>query len=199
MRGSGAFDGLFLDLLLGGGALAGLWYTIISLRQGRTVEDTPTSRVRSAAQGYVELEGRGLLPEGVQSLAPLTGLPCTWWSFRIEESEGSRRRWSVVESGKSQLPFLLDDGTGQCLIDPRGAQVFGASRTVWYGATRRPLAKLGQPDSLLGQMAGLMLRGDYRYTEHRLSVGGPLYAIGSFRSVGGASGPAGPSAKLLRP
>lgn len=156
MRGSGAFDGLFLDLLLGGGALAGLWYTIISLRQGRTVEDTPTSRVRSAAQGYVELEGRGLLPEGVQSLAPLTGLSCTWWSFRIEEAD-SRRRWSVVESGKSQQPFLL------------------------------------------GQMAGLMLRGDYRYTEHRLSVGGPLYAIGSFRSVGGASGPAGPSAKLLRP
>jgi len=42
----------------------------------RMMENTPTSRIRSAAQGFVELEGTGLLLEGPPIIAPLSGMTC---------------------------------------------------------------------------------------------------------------------------
>ena len=199
-------NGLIAEGLLLAGALYGLWVARRALREGRAIRDTPTSRVRSAAQGYVELDGIGRLPAGVQTQGPLTRLPCTWWSFKIEEVDAKRRSrgWSVVERGTSVTPFVLDDGTGACLIDPRGAQVFGAHKTVWYGSTRRPEVRIPDGTSILGKLADLLMRGDFRYTELRLMVDAPLYAIGEFGSVGGNGGVAATSdpgfavAQLLR-
>ncbi len=51
----------------------------------RLIEDTPTSRIRSAAQGYVELDGQSQLMDGPTIVAPLSGKPCTWYSFTVEE------------------------------------------------------------------------------------------------------------------
>ena len=47
---------------LSAAAVYSFWYTFKSWSKNRLIEDTPTSRVRSAAQGYVELAGRGALP-----------------------------------------------------------------------------------------------------------------------------------------
>ena len=135
MRHGGSLDTLFFELGLVAAAAGCLWYAYKSWRDGRVIRDTPTSRVRSAAQGYVELDGRGQLAPGVDTRAPLTRLPCTWWTYRIEEAQSSRRSrsWNTIERGTSDSVFWLDDGTGRCLIDPRGAQVFAAEKTVWYG------------------------------------------------------------------
>jgi hypothetical protein len=183
-------DRMVWEVLLAAGTLYSLWFAFKAWRDGRAVEDTPTSRVRSAAQGYVELDGRGILPPGVDIRAPLTRLPCTWWSFKIEQADSGRRSrsWTVVERGSSATPFALDDGTGTCLIDPRGAQVFGAHKTVWYGRTRRPDVRIPDGQSLLEKAFDVFIRGDFRYTELRLGVDAPLYAIGTFRSVGGVAG-----------
>src|SRR5574340_130547 len=45
-------------------------------RRTRAVADTPTSKVASAAQGYVELIGEGRPLGGAPLLSPLTQLPC---------------------------------------------------------------------------------------------------------------------------
>ncbi len=183
----GVIAWLMFNLVLGGGSLYALWFAVKAWRDSRAIEDTPTSRVRSAAQGYVELDGRGTLPPGVDTRGPLTRLPCTWWSFKIEKqkSEGRSRSWTVIERGSSVAPFVLHDGTGACLIDPRGAQVFGAHKTMWYGRTRRPDIRLADSPSVFGKVLDLLVRGDFRYTELRLAVDAPLYAIGAFRSLGG--------------
>src|SRR5690554_6778645 len=93
-----------LMLLFGGGVvlmLGGGWLSISRWSRIRHLLDTPTSRIRSAAQGYVELVG--VLRSGpVENLsAPLTGEPCLWWRYRIEEyrSNGKRSSWSLVERG----------------------------------------------------------------------------------------------------
>ena len=202
MRDGDQVNRLFVELALGAAVLYSLWYAIKSWRDGRVIRDTPTSRVRSAAQGYVELDGRGVLGERVDTRAPLTHLSCTWWSYKIEEADSGRRSrsWKTIERGTSTAPFYLDDDTGRCLIDPRGAQVFAVEKTVWYGSTRTPDVRIPEGSSILGRLADLLLRGDFRYTEHRMSVGAPLYAIGAFRSVGGiASVDAdAASAQLLR-
>ena len=79
------------------------------IRRARLIEDTPTAKVRSAAQGYLELIGRGKYLGDKPLVAPLTGTPCTWYSYKIEREvqSGKQTRWSTVESEISSLPFLL--------------------------------------------------------------------------------------------
>ncbi|MAT65955.1 MAG: hypothetical protein CMN57_09960 [Gammaproteobacteria bacterium] len=157
--------------------------------RARLIEDTPTARIRSAPQGYVELEGEaGLLP-GPPIVAPLTGRQCVWYRYRIEHEEHSfdskgrsRSHWRTVDSGTSEGLFALEDATGHCVIDPDGAEVHPDDKDVWRGHSRWPSE--GPPR----RRGGLRISaGDYRYTEERL-LPGPLYAVGWFESVRSADG-----------
>ncbi|NQD94242.1 hypothetical protein HP532_16495 [Pseudomonas sp. CrR25] len=166
----------------GAASLGGAWWCLQRLSQARHLLDTPTSKIRSAAQGYVEFYGVLREQANTAIVAPLTGKPCLWWRFKIEEyqSSGKNRSWRLLESGCSEGWLLLDDGTGSCLIDPRGAHVRPSTREVWRGNLRHPRGPAAS-----GWMAWLGSGKSYRYTEERLHVGQPLYAIGDFRSSGG--------------
>lgn len=159
----------------------GAFYAIFRfIQRYHIIEGTPTSKVRSAAQGYVELDGVGYLLPGPPIVAPLSGTTCTWYSYRVEEkvdildSRGRHRsRWQTLRHGTSDELFLLKDDTGECVIDPDGAEVTPALSEVWYGNT--PMWGGGLRRGRVGR---------YRYTERRMHPGDPLYAIGQFRSVG---------------
>jgi E3 Ubiquitin ligase len=180
------------------------WYACKSWAKNRAIVDTPTSRIRSAAQGYVELSGRGMLPADAHNRGPLTGLPCAWWRYKIEDrgNRGGPRissswrwgdpfssfwSWSSVDGGTSTEPFLLDDGTGRCLVDPRGAEVFPGVTTVWYGPTEWPEERIPGGGGALGWLLDHIPTGRYRYTEDRLQIGDHVCALGAFRSEGGVS------------
>jgi hypothetical protein len=165
-------------------ALYSFWFSFKSWARNRVIADTPTSRVRSAAQGYVELAGRSLPATNVPNKAPLTGMTCAWWRYKIELRKG--REWSDVDSGISEAPFFLDDGTGRCLIDPRGATVTPGATTVWYGPDEWPQGRIPDAPGVLGWLLSRMSTGRYRYTEHRLQPNDAVFAIGEFRSLGGA-------------
>jgi hypothetical protein len=150
-------------------------------RWARLIEDTPTSRVRSAAQGYVELVGTGRRMPGAPVIAPLSRQPCTWWRYTVERrsrDSKSRTRWSVVSRGVSDALFLLEDDTGQCIVDPDGAEVLPQVTNTWYGST--PLPEAGPPIHRGFRGFG----SDYRYRESRMHDGDPLYAVGWFRTEG---------------
>lgn len=168
-----------------GACVGGGWWCIKRLSEARFLLNTPTSKIRSAAQGYVELYGVvDALPDGAQLAGPLTGQPCLWWRFKIEEydDDGKHKRWRTVESGTSAEPIRLKDATGECLVDPRGAEVRPATRDVWHGSERHPLGASADT----GLLSALFSSGEYRYTEERLHAGQPLYAIGDFHTLGGA-------------
>jgi hypothetical protein len=162
-------------------AFAGYCFYLIwrNFRRARVIEDTPTARVRSAPQGYVELQGQARsLPEQ-PVIAPLTRTACVWFRFRIDREQHNSRsgsRWAEVESGTSDTPFLLTDETGACLVDPRRAEVTPALKKTWYGRSKWP--GQGQRGGLLGLLTG----GRYRYTEERID-GGDLYVLGWFDTV----------------
>ena len=160
----------------------GGWWFVRRFSQARHLLDTPTSKIRSAAQGYVEFYGILQETAEAQLSAPLTGTPCLWWRYRIEEyrSSGKNRSWRTLESGSSEAWLGLADGTGSCLIDPRGAEVRPATRVVWQGHLRHPL---GPPKT--GWSALFSSGKRYRYSEELLQAGQTLYAIGAFRSDGG--------------
>jgi len=182
-----ADDDLWFALLtlvvavVAGGAAALRW-----IRIARLIEDTPTSRIRSAAQGYVELAGQARPLPDTQNLAPLTQRPCVWWRYRISKKvEGGsgknrRTRWQTVASGRSSIPFLLDDETGTCIVKPDGAEVVTTETTTWYGDTPWPAG--GGPGAR-NAAAWLMSSGrDYRYAEERIYEHEKVYALGDFRS-----------------
>lgn len=164
--------------------LGGGWWCITKLRKARYLLDTPTSKIRSAAQGYVELYGVIKGAAGQMS-APLSAEPCVWWSFSIDEqirSDKNNTRWQQVEKSNSAALLCLNDGTGDCLIDPVGAHVIPMTKRIWYGTARHPRKEQLRKNFLQSMLSGVKR---YRYTEQRLHVNEPLYAIGDFVSGGG--------------
>ena len=129
-------------------------------RRYRQVHDLPTSRIASAAQGYVELFGRSVPILDSPVTAPLSNLACCWYRYCVQRKT-SDNKWRTEDEGESVAHFLLVDETGQCVISPDGAEVLYTRRNSWT-------------------------HGDRRYTEWLLVPQGPLYAIGEFRTTGGA-------------
>ncbi len=137
---SAADDFWIVAGILIGLTIAGFVGAFYFFMRKRIMEDTPTSKIRSAAQGYVELSGRGDLMEGPKIIAPLTSKYCTWYSYKVEERRhsGKNSRWATVQKGRSEELFLIIDETGQCVIDPEGASVTTIEKDVWYGSSSQP-------------------------------------------------------------
>jgi tetratricopeptide (TPR) repeat protein len=88
----------------------------------RLIQDLPTSRIRSAHQGYVELRGF-IRPGGGELIGcPACGHRCLW--FQYYQNKGRTR---VTPLGRTP-DIVLDDGTGQCLINPLGVELWSARR-----------------------------------------------------------------------
>lgn len=164
----------------------GLYYAWRCFHRARALADTATARIRSAPQGYVELKGRTELMDGHPVTAPLSGLPCCWYRYRIEQKT-SDGKWKTIDKGMSDDLFWLIDETGRCVLDPDGAEVIKTSRDVWYG-DGCPRALAGMEHGLPGWLKGLRgFSADYRYTEQRILSGEELHVLGLFRTVGGVS------------
>ncbi|MDE2049755.1 MAG: hypothetical protein KGJ72_01955 [Gammaproteobacteria bacterium] len=170
---------LALAVLFSAGTVYALYLLFVSLRRDRFAADTPVARIRSAAQGYVHLEGEaGPPPEGPIN-APLSGLPCVWWDYTIEHRRtvgNDRREWYVVDRATSVAPFSLHDGDGECLVGPVGADVTPTSRETWYGDAPRPACLPGM------EGRGWRSDCDYRYTERVIGPGAHLTVLGELRS-----------------
>jgi hypothetical protein len=144
---------------LAGMATFSLYAWLQALKRRRAITHTPTSRIVSAAQGYTELQGRGQQLDGPPLRSHLSGRPCLWYRWHVEE-RGSNNKWRTVEHGASDNAFLLDDSSGGCLVNPSGADITTRHKENWRD-------------------------GNWRYTEWSLLDGDPVYVIGFFRTIGG--------------
>ncbi len=161
-------------------ALAALIACLSKVRRDRYIGDTPLCRIRSAAQGYVRVEGRAESPPGEDLRSPLTGRSCVWWDYQVEARETNAKGESVfrtIEQATSVTPFVLADSDGECLVGPVGAEVTATSNDRWSGMSRHP----GGPPPL---RAILNLTGDddYRYREQLITRGARLSVLGELRS-----------------
>jgi hypothetical protein len=168
-------------LAAGSAALAvlALWRFFVRLQRDRVVADTPTGRIRSAAQGYVKLAGRALAAGAAPTSAPLSGRPCVWWDYTIAEQQTDSRgnkHWHEVEHATSVELFVLEDDDGaRCLVGPVTAEVTPTGKDTWYGSTPRPSGPPPETHSLLHL-------GEWRYTERLLDVGTHVCVMGELRS-----------------
>ncbi len=146
-----AKDAQIKVLLLSIVASGSLWFWLGAFRRYHLIVDTPSSRVSSAAQGYVELHGRAELHGDGIPIGFRSGPPCVWYRYRVEQrGEGG---WAPHAQGCSEETFVLNDGHGRCVIDPEGAEVHAQRHRDWQD-------------------------GDYRICIEYLAPGDPLYALG---------------------
>src|SRR3972149_2977493 len=93
-----------------------------ALKRLRAVRDTPTSRVASAAQGYVELTGRGQPFGDIPLLGRLTQLPCLWYRYKIEQRT-SRNKWQTIYNGKIDNTSIMLYETVMSVYIPKQAEI----------------------------------------------------------------------------
>jgi hypothetical protein len=93
------------------------------LQRKRLIMNTPSSKIRSAAMGLVEVSG---LATGPYTLtAPITGAPCYYYRTMVWEWKQRDKGSSWVKQADEGLhvPFYLDDGSARVLVDPQGAEM----------------------------------------------------------------------------
>ncbi len=128
-------------------------------RRVRTIADIPTSRIASAAQGYVELFGRASVDGDNLIASPLSGTSCIWFRYWVYMKSG--KNWQQTSCGVSHSTFEISDGSGNCHIDPDDAEVIAPERRVSY-------------------------QGHYKHVEELL-YGGAVYVLGEFSTIGGTN------------
>ena len=173
-------DYLVLSLVTLGALLYLLYLSYRAFKRFRFMHATATSKIRSAAQGMVELKGLAELMQGDTIVSPFSGSRCIWYHCTIEKKQrrGKRSTWTNISDECSHHLFRLVDDTGECFIDPDHAHVVPEVDHSWYGhgpeqrnrppANRRPLA------------IGV---GRYRFRERLIRPATQLYALGWFRTL----------------
>lgn len=148
----------------------------------RFINDTATSKISSAAQGYVELKGLGENFPGITTKSPFSGRTCLWFYCKIEKRQktGKYKSWTEESVEISDELFKLQDDTADCVILPEGAEVIPSEENYWYGRNYQEKYKGRLKTSWLNRYIGY---GNYRFTEKLITVADPLYIVGLFKSV----------------
>ncbi len=149
------------------GAIAALGFLawLRAYRRYRAIVDTPRSRLASAAQGYVELQGTASLPGAGEGIGFAWTPPAVWLRYAVYRTRGGRH--FLVERGQSASVFVLEDGSGKALVDPEGAEMVPGRRFHEE-------------------------RGDFLYRGEYIAPGDTLYALGELVTEGGDHHPDGP-------
>lgn len=146
------------------------------LRQSRLMADTPTSKIRSSAQGFVELKGHAAFLKPM--ISPLSQIPCAWWEYKVEQSrgKGKNQKWVTIDEGTSEYAFIIYDETGECIIHPEGAEIIPHQDKEWHGDSPNPLQQNKKNK-------GLFYHPAFKFTERLLLPTFPLYTLGMFRTL----------------
>jgi len=90
------------------------------LNRKRMIMNIPRSTIRAASLGEVEISGKAAGPYTLVS--PLANADCYYYRVLLRVLRpGERRGNTLVE--EMCTPLFVDDGTGQMLVDPRGADL----------------------------------------------------------------------------
>jgi len=151
-----------------------------AFKRFRFVDGTATSKIRSAAQGHVELKGLGEWLPGDSISSPFSKSRCVWYHCTIEKKQrsGKRATWTSISDECSGHLFRLVDDTGACIIDPDDAHVIPETDITWYGPNTD--ARNRTPARVSWIQLGF---GNYRFRERLIRPATSLYALGWFRTV----------------
>lgn len=134
---------------------------ISNRRRYQAMGNTPVGRIASAAQGQMALTGTARAVENGMLICPGLEMRCLWYRVIVEERNryaNAEQQYRQTTTLQSDGGFLIDDGTGECFIDPDDADIHVAEKEV------------GEDQY-------------HRYTAWMIYEGDPLYVVGEFVSV----------------
>jgi hypothetical protein len=168
---------------LAGGPILLVW-GLRKLYEKRLIENTPVSKVRSAAMGLVELSGMARLRKPQKS--PLSNMDACWWNCSVQElrSNGKNSHWATIKQVGSVDLFYLDDTTGRVLVNPFGAELHVLNNTFELNAmTRTQIAPVLNGWGL-NDMSWFGLERRMRIIEQVIPDCAPLFVMGELISLG---------------
>lgn len=130
------------------GAAAGVYWFYRGFRllqRKRLILNTPSSKIRSASMGLIEISGEAVGPYLMSS--PLKRIDCYYYRSLAWElkQRGKNSEWVKVAEETLHVPFYVDDNTDKALIDPRGAEMDlhcdlqeQYNRSAIFGASEMP-------------------------------------------------------------
>ena len=153
-----------------------LGWGLRKLKEKRLIENTPTSKVRSAAVGIVELSGTAQQRKPMK--APVSETEACWWYCRVEELRmvgvglRKRQKWVTIKRIGSVDFFYVDDSTGRMLINPEGAEFHVGLNTVEItgGTSMRFTPILNTWDILPTTWSGVRMRIKEQVIPHQAQV-----------------------------
>ena len=157
-----------------------VYYSFSVTKRYRFIDGTATSRIRSAAQGHVELKGLGEWMQNGEIHSPFSKRRCLWYHCTIDrkQSSGKRTTWTNISDERSSQMFHLVDETGDCIVDPDDARVIPELDTTWYGHSTEYRTRAPKKPARFN-----FSMGSYRFRERLLLPASTLYALGWFRTV----------------
>lgn len=157
-----------------------LYYAFVAFRRYRIMNGTATSRIRSAAQGHVELKGLAEFMQNGIIQSPFSGNRCVWYHCTIDKRKrsGKRTTWTNISDECSNQLFRLVDDTGDCIIDPDHAHVIPETDLTWYGDH----TESRNQSPAKNRIVSLNL-GEYRFRERLIRPATPIYAMGWFKTI----------------
>jgi hypothetical protein len=161
----------------------------------RVRSEQPDSVVEAPDGGELELAGEAAVAGGTVT-APFSGTECLVCDYEVQEyrSSGKHSSWQTVDDDVVGTSFLLDDGSGTVLVDPRSATRNLATEMEYEvdgGETppdriRRFIESTPDLDSEdhTYDLKVVELKGgnDRRYVERRLDVGATVHVLGEAES-----------------
>ncbi len=147
-----------VEAFFGACALAAGGYALWrrGMKISKLSEGTATSKIATAAKGFVELAGIARPLSAVPLNDPIARKACVWFHVCTEERSGigGEREWKVIDTKSSNRPFVIEDDSGSCAIMSLEVEVERNSPEV------------------------IKVRSDLRHKVWRIHSGDPIYALG---------------------
>lgn len=101
-----------------------------NMKEYMMIENTPTSKIRSMAMGFVEIKGTISANKTIKT--PFSAKECVYYNYVIqeyrvhtnqtEEGTSTTYSWDIVRNGQNMIPFFIKDETGKAYVEPYNAK-----------------------------------------------------------------------------
>lgn len=159
------------------------------------IRNTPTTTVRAAPMGRVEVKGR-VHPLSDEDLvqSPFRGEPCVAYECEIEEyhEDDDGGHWETIHERRLAPPFFLRDDTGVLVVEAEEATwSFERDYRETFQEADRPERITRYVEAHVGDGGPLdldFLGGEkQRFTEWYLAPGDDVYVLGAARPASGST------------
>ena len=152
------------------------------LKFKRMVINMPTSKIKSLAMGFVEINGQ--VEEGEELLkSPINKKDCVYYDLSIEryERRGKRSSWVTIKSDDDSTLFYLNDGSDKVLVDPNNAEYNFKTdykiQTGLFSEMPEKVKKYCDREEIAKSFLGI--KHKLRFTEKYIEPNDSLYVLGS--------------------